>query len=507
MFNAFVWQLYKESERGKRAIEHCSSFANALHDSVYLTLYFGLGADEIPSNPSGYPEQEADSVELIQAACDFAKKIPVKNLQQADRLFEKLVSCGLSVHFSDEDEATLLTPEDITANIQHISIGLHLAHPGYFIPYGFTASLADLQRIGDLFDLVLPPIPGKKDTEGRERYYAQLNNAFYEFHKSYGLSSAEMCAFLHDFALRFLTENSDTLPEPSKVWLITGNTGENGDFEWLENAVDNPASLSHWQGNLNTRQGDVLLMYCTSPHSCIHSVWRASTDGFVDPFFHYHSTIWIEQPIKTVPVTFREMKADPLLSQNGYIRANLQGPSGKPFNVREYDAILAIMERKGQDISQLPRPQTVSFLPSTELQNERDVEVSLIEPLLMQLGYTEKDWLRQMRLRMGRGERIYPDYVFGAETKRGEERADMVLEAKFTISGEKALRESYAQAVSYAYRLRAEVVMLGAREGLWLFKQKRGSFSLMSFSFYGWEDLQNPDTLFELKKLLVKPKR
>ena len=504
MFNAFVWQLYKESERGKRAIEHCSRFANALYNSTYSTLFFGLSFDEIPS---GYLEADSDNARFINAIKEFAEKECVKNIQQATELFDHLVSAGLPFHFPDEIEATTFTAEDITDLIQYVSVGLYLAHPDYFIPYGFVNSFADLQRISELFKLALPPIPTKKDAQGRERYYAQLNDAFYEFRKSYGLSSAEMCAFLHDFALRFLTENSDTLPEPSKVWLITGNTGENGDFEWLENAVDNPASLSYWQGNLNTRQGDVLLMYCTSPHSCIHSVWRASTDGFVDPFFYYHSTIWIEQPIKTVPVTFREMKADPLLSQNGYIRANLQGPSGKPFNVREYDAILAIMERKGQDISQLPRPQTVSFLPSTELQNERDVEVSLIEPLLMQLGYTEKDWLRQMRLQMGRGERIYPDYVFGAETKRGEERAEMVLEAKFTISGDKAFREAYAQAVSYAYRLRAEVVMLGAREGLWLFKQKRGSFSLMSFSFYGWEDLQNPDTLFELKKLLVKPKR
>ena len=504
MLNAFVWQLYKESERGKRAIEYCSSFSDALHESSYSVLFFGLSFDEMPTD---YPETDPSNVEFIKAVKDFAAKKCVESIQQATELFDHLVTTGLPFQFPDDTEATTFTAEDITDLIQYVSIGLHLAHPDYFIPYGFVNSFADLQRISELFKLALPPIPTKKDIRGRERYYAQLNNAFYEFRKSYELSSAEMCAFLHDFALRFLIGNSNTLPEPSKVWLITGNTGENGDFEWLEDAVDNPTSLSHWQGNLNTRQGDVLLMYCVSPHSQIHSVWRAATDGFVDPFFHYHSTIWIEQPIKTAPVTFREMKADPLLSQNGYIRANLQGPSGKPFTVREYDAILAIMASKGQDVSQLPRPRTVSFLPSTELQNERDVEVSLIEPLLLRLGYTEEDWLRQMRLRMGRGERIYPDYVFGAETKRGEERADMVLEAKFTISGDKALRESYAQAVSYAYRLRAEVVMLGAREGLWLFRQKRGSFSLTHFSFYDWDALQHPDTLFGLSKLLVKPKR
>jgi len=334
----------------------------------------------------------------------------------------------------------------------------------------------------------------------------QLNKAFHEFRESYGLSTVEMCAFLYDFAPRFLVESNDALPEPSKVWLITGGTGQNGDFEWLEENVEDKNATDYWQGNLNTRRGDILLMYCVTPHSYIHSIWRAATDGFVDPFFHYHNTVWIEQPTKTVPVTFKEMKADPLLSQKGAIKAHLQGPSGKPFTLEEYDAVLAIMQRKGQDISQLPRPQAISFLPSAELSNERDVEVALVEPLLARLGYTEKDWLRQMPLRMGRGERIYPDYVFGAQTTRGEERADMVFEAKFTIGSERALREAYLQAVSYAYRLRARVVMLAAREGFWLFEQKRGSFSLEHFSLYDWDVLQHPDALFELEKALIKPR-
>ncbi len=506
MFNTFVWQLYKESELGQRAIEHCSSFSNALHDSVYLTPSFGLPADEMPSNPSDYPKQELDDVELIQAVQDFAGKTRVESLQQANELFEKLISCGISVHFSGEEEAMLLTSENISANVQHISIGLHLAHPDYFIPYGFTTSFLDLQRIGELFNLALPPVPGKRDMAGRGRYYAQLNGAFHEFRQSYGLSSAEMCAFLHDFALQSLLRNEDELPEPSKVWLVSGGGGNNGDFEWLEDAVKVNIT-TYWQGNLETRRGDVLLMYCVSPHSRIHSIWRAANDGFVDPFFHYHSTIWIEQPIKTVPVTFREMKADPLLSQNGYIRANLQGPSGKPFTVEEYDAVLAIMAKKGQDISLLPRPKTVYLLPSTELRNERDVEVNLIEPLLKELGYTDKDWLRQMPLRMGQGEKFFPDYAFAPQTKRGEERADMVLEAKFTIPGDKAFREAYAQAVSYGYRLQVKVFMLAAREGLWVFGRKQQAFSSERFSFYNWDTLQHPDTLFKLRKSLVKPRR
>ena len=203
---------------------------------------------------------------------------------------------------------------------------------------------------------------------GRARYYAQLNGAFHKFRQSYGLSTVEMCAFLYDFAPRFLVENKDELPEPSKIWLIIGGTGENGDFEWLEESTEHESSLSHWQENLGTRRGDVLLLYCVMPHSCIHSIWRAMTDGFVDPFFYCHSTVWIGQPVKTVPVTFKEMKADPLLSQKGVIRAHLQGPSGKPFTLEEYDAVLAIMQRKGRILASYQDLALFHFYPLPSLE-------------------------------------------------------------------------------------------------------------------------------------------
>ena len=156
MFNTFVWQFYTESERGKRALERCSSFADALHDGAFLTLLFGLSFDDV-----GEKSWDADpySVELIKAARLFAAESEITNPQQATTLFENLVFSGLSVHFSGEAEATTLTPEDIIANIQPVSIGLHLAHPEHFIPYGFVNWFDDLQRIGKLFNLALPPVP------------------------------------------------------------------------------------------------------------------------------------------------------------------------------------------------------------------------------------------------------------------------------------------------------------------------------------------------------------
>ena len=70
----------------------------------------------------------------------------------------------------------------------------------------------------------------------------------------------------------------------------------------------------------------------------------------------------------------------------------MKGPGSGAFTLEEYDAILGIMASKGQDISRLPKPQKLAFLPSTELVNERDVEVTLIEPLL------SSSWLHRKRL-------------------------------------------------------------------------------------------------------------
>lgn len=501
MLNTFVWQLYRESERGKQAIKHVSNFSAALEDGAYLSLLFGLSFDEAPE---GYPETDPDSANVIRAVKAFAAERCVTNLEQAAALVEELVSSGLPFCFSGEAEPTILNDEDLTSLIQTVSIGLHLAHPEHFIPYGLVTLFADLQRIAELFNLALPPVPGKRDTKGRLRYYAQLNAAFHEFRKSYDLSTVEMCAFLHDFAPRFL-EDKYELPEPAKVWPVVAGVFDESDFQWLENAVEH--SLSPWNGSANIRRGDVLLVYCTSPHNAIRYLARAITDGFVDPFYSLYSVVWVGEVQPIPPITFKELAAQPQLAQSSVIKTRMQGPNSGSFTLEQYSAILGIFEAKGLSTANLPKPVTVPFLPDAELLNERDVETKLIESLLKCLGYAQTDWLRQMRLRMGRGERVYPDYVFGAKVARGEEQADMVLEAKLTISSERALRETYQQAMSYAYRLRAKVVLLAAREGLWLFGQKRGAFSAERYTVFGWDALCHPDTLFRLKQALVKPRR
>jgi hypothetical protein len=142
------------------------------------------------------------------------------------------------------------------------------------------------------------------------------------------------------------------LPEPTKVY-ISGAT-KNDCTDIIEKA--NSGTKSLWAGNVNTLPGDIILIYGVAPFSQINSIWRAISKGFLDPFSYW-------------------------------------------FN--------------SQELPEINGPQ---LLIKTELNVERDIEIYLLEPFLYKLGYTEKNRVRQMPLRMGRGERIYPDYAIKANT-------------------------------------------------------------------------------------------
>ncbi len=494
-FNKYIWDIYKSSEEGSSVIEE------------FLELDYEQVNSEIDDQPVVFELSEQNiEISPTEHAKNYFSKVKINDFTEAMQQYEKYVQEGLyltnQLITNNGDKETALWHELIATYIINVSFGLYLAYPEYFIPYSFTSEFNKLQRICEEFNIPIPPIPNKKNMLDRAMYYAKLNQSFFEFRKSYDLSPAEMCAFLYDFAQNYLKVEEGELPPPSRVWLIQGGAGGNGDFEFVDEA--NEDSTSYWQGNIDTRRGDILLMYCVSPRSYIHSIWRASCDGFIDPFFYYYSTIWIQSPIKTVPVSFKEIKQDPLLSNNGYVRSSLQGPSGKPFSVEEYQAILKIMESKGQDISILPQITVTKFLTDVELAKERDVEIHLIEPLLSRLGYSEKDWVRQMPIKMGRGERNYPDYAFNAVTKRGEENATMVLESKFQISTKKELKDAYYQAKSYALRLQSKVMVLASKEGIWIYLYNKGNFYFDDYLQESWDSLTNPDIFHKVLLILGK---
>ncbi|NJM11883.1 MAG: hypothetical protein HC889_08380 [Synechococcaceae cyanobacterium SM1_2_3] len=287
------------------------------------------------------------------------------------------------------------------------------------------------------------------------------------------------------------------------VWIIGGGINQNGDSEWLDNSGDN--SITYWQGNVDTKRGDIVLVYCLSPRSYIHSVWRAKTDGFIEPFFYFYNSIWICSPIKIVPITYEELRNDPILSQNGLVKGSMQGINGRKFTFVEYEAILDLLQRKGQDISVLPKLEPLlNISTNVNIKEEKDVENQLIEPLLGKLGYTNNDWTRQMAVRMGSGEKIYPDYAFFIKEGRGEEQAKMILEAKYRIRTQKELFKAYWQAKSYALRLQSRVFAIAAIEGLWIFSLEKSGFGFEKHVYKTWKETYHPDIFPTILNLIGK---
>lgn len=88
------------------------------------------------------------------------------------------------------------------------------------------------------------------------------------------------------------------LPQPTQVWWIGGNK-VGGDFKFVDQLSQDV--IGFWQGNLDTKRGDILVMYCLAPRSYIHSIWQATADGIGDPFFHYYSSIYIGLGQKVPP--------------------------------------------------------------------------------------------------------------------------------------------------------------------------------------------------------------
>lgn len=504
-FNNFVWSLYANSESGKKAIDKFRTLDFAAAKKLYDLSCFNFEEDEGVS--ANGKEMEFWFAEVVK---ETASAWDIKSFSEAQKKYEDIFNDGIWITHPELKEAALVFGSDDDEDIESwseyvadISIGLYLAQPEFFLPYFFRTKFYLFQKISETFAINLPEIPKKGDHLKRALYYVQISEALYEFRKLYNLSPTEMCAFLDDFAPHFIEDiEGKELPEPLKAWIIKGGINDNGDYESIVDAGDSFAS--YWQGNIDTRRGDILVFYFLTPRKKIHFVCRALSDGFYDPYFHYHSTALVGLPLEVPGVEFSELNAHPLLKNNPGVRAHMQGPSGVPLTSQEYDALLGIFKEKGFENSVLPKLQKIDFLPDLQLRVERDVEVHLIEPFLKRLGYEESDWIRQMPVRMGRGERNYPDYIIGTKQSKSEQSAKLVVEAKYRISNRKQLSEAFFQATSYALRLQAKLAAVASFEGVWISEFNNGKFDIEKAIHKDWNELQNSDHLHEIKLLIGK---
>ena len=334
-FSPFVWKLYIASEEGRSAIardlaKHAAAFSPAPRTPPFeFALYSALLEN---GEVSGPVEQDESSTRDLRSLfrTEYAEHI-ISSLEEAEQLFTSIADTGLKwqVDLGEEKrvlvygggEEDILAYEDIILSIQGLSSGMHEAFPEFFFPYLFECSFDRLQRIGDRFGISLPEIPGRRKLRDRSLYYLQVNREMQRFRREHGLSPAELNAFLYDFAEKEMgKQESGQLPRPSKIWFLMGGAGGNGDFEFLDAAEE--SSLSYWQASLEARRGDLALVWCVSPRSSLHSIWRVLDDGFNDPYFFFYTAVRIGRPVRIPPISFKEIASHPLLGKTSAVRAH-----------------------------------------------------------------------------------------------------------------------------------------------------------------------------------------
>jgi hypothetical protein len=359
--------------------------------------------------------------------------------------------------------------------------------------------------IFDEFGIFLPAQPRKSDFGARFFYYLELCNSLNAYWSDLGFDPIHLPVFLYGFAPEIIRDKMFRvdLSKPKRAWFIGGGINNNGDFDYLDQI--NTASQSTWQGNKETEVGDIIVMYCLTPRSYVHSIWRAIQPGSTDPFDCYHGKIWIGHPrLLTKPLTLDKIKADPELSQMSLIKGNMQGINGRQIQKRFYDRILDLLKISGENIDDLPHLEDIEQT-TFPLKNERDVEIYILEPLLKQLDFNPSDWERQVKLRVGRSEKVIPDYLLFPIKNPAMKSvsANWVWEAKHTILSHEQLQNDFGQASSYGRLVGATGVGLVSKEGIWI-GLKRDDYDLKKIKHWSAHQLLQADHLNEIRSLASK---
>lgn len=473
-FNHYVWELYRKTD-GQEAIR---KFENR--------------------------DDYDDDVRLFQEYNNYYVEICGK--EKLHELIEDMWCYNISefvdaeINTTDADEIYRnvlggMEYKDCISLIPCLSMGLSIAFPELFVPYLFYCRFLDISRICDAFSIEMPPKPLKKDYEGRCLYYLELCKVLNEFRTKYNMTPNELCAFLYDFAPRFIEGDGDeSIANASQVWMI------GGEYSNKELKCDN----LFWQANEDTRKGDLMIFYEKSPVSAITSIWRAKTDGISDPLFYYYSYTFIGDKTKVPDITLNELKKNDYFKEHPLVKKNFQGVNGFLLTGDDYGELSRLLGLKS--MHNLPIIKSPISISDRRINVERDVEQILLEPLLHSFGLSENvDYKRQMGIHAGRGHRIFPDYSVFYSDKKNEETADILIEAKLHIKSNREREDAFLQARSYALLLHSSTIILCDKYYIWIYRSKNG-FDRSKYILYQWHDLFDVDKFNEIRDIIMKSK-
>lgn len=496
MFNDYVWQNYLSSG-GKETAE---AFKNAVEEIETLESY----ADKIAYLHAAYcPSKHLnqrlkyDIIDLfnwtqsgeLPYSCYAIAELPEEksyNIQDVMKFFYK------SMNQSGEKLSPNQIFEEFSAGIEFYTTFIFLVFSEIFVPYYFKCNFNVLEKIADLFEIKLPELPVKKDYKGRLFYYGELCQTFYEFRNEHNMSQYEFCAFLYDFAPKYIGGiNSyiiNDLPRAKGAYFIGGTK----DDAFLSEKQD---IVIPWQCSPETLAGDNIVMYLKYPISAVDSIWRSVSVGFNDPFFYFYRCTYIASPVKINTVSQKQLQSDSLFKDVPIVRKNMQGINGVELYPRMYNRLLDIA------CSDLPRLAFLEDVDMPHIQREKDVENKLIKPFLNDLGYAENDYTQQLYIEIGNhNHALIPDFVVKPKVAKGHHFAEFIIEAKYSVASKKEFEEYKKQARSYANQLKAKYSVIASKEGVWL-SSETDDYSC-DFIVLSWAQLKNPDNFYNVKKFL-----
>ncbi len=487
MFNDYMWQTYLKAG-GKNVVELFERNLNGNLSPEYI--------EAIGEFRSAYCPERRAIKETAQQLKDLSKDL-------SDHFFlledgEYTIKSALEFLYNDIKGEENLSAREVFArfsdSIEYITTSLAVELPDLFTPYYFKYNYTILEKIAQEFDIELPSMPTKQDHEGRFYFYGEICGAFLVFREKHGLSFCEMCAFLYDFAPKYIGGLDSyiikDLPEPKSAFFIGGSKGD----KFLSN---DPDAITCWQCSPDTRAGDMIVMYMRSPVSAVDSVWRSVSIGFNDPFFFYYRCTYIARPIVIQQLPQKQLQKDEIFKNMPIVRKNMQGINGVELMPLQYNHLVELAG------AAVPKLDFIIADSGQDFAREKDVEDKLIKPLLAKLSYSEEDYVQQLYIEIGNhNHALIPDFVLLPVTARGHQTAFALIEAKRSITGQKELEEVQIQARSYARQLNVTYAVIASKEKVWIYSSN-DDFSKEVFSA-AWGELNNTDAFSHLRKLIGK---
>lgn len=489
MFNDYVWRTYLSGSGGEMV-------------KFFETNLGGDLTKEYPHRISELHKHYCPSIRVnnelwnnLLNAYEAAEN-GIWFLQPGEYSIETALMSIYETNLAEEGDTAQTVFEFFSRSIAFFTTLFAREAPELFVPYYFQYNFNVLEKIAHEFDILLPEMPSKKDYKGRFFYYGEICVALYEFREKHSMSPYELCAFLYDFAPKYVggvdSYIIQELPEPKSAYFIGGSK----DDCFL---TDNPEEIACWQCNPDTMAGDMIVMYLRSPVSAIDSIWRSVSVGFNDPFFYYYRCTYISRPCKINRLSQKELGQDPVFRELPIIKKNMQGINGVELYPSVYNHLLDLTK------ADLPRLTFIENSENLTLSREKDVENQLIKPFLTNLGYSETDYRQQLYIEIGNhNHALIPDFVIHPVVSKGHQSAAYLIEAKYSIATTKLLEEAKTQARGYAKLLDAKYSVIASKEGIWITSREDDySKDILSFP---WAELQNADNFHMVFTLLGKGK-